>query len=175
MQLRFLIPLGIFALAPPGAASSARITAGPPNSFKPAEKKRTLRVSHRHHRVRTCTPGTAASQSRCAPVLEDADSAASVGFERVMPPNTTNDDASRSIVVTFPSRIGVQESRLELPLGQWLVDWSGYPSIRRLRITATSSPHISLHTTSGRCELRGNECRKSDEVSRRMRIIDDRR
>jgi hypothetical protein len=85
--------------------------------------------------------------------------ATTVAFE----PLTTSVGPSRRkrVVVTFPDTAGLQKQTVELPLGEWSVNWPGCRDVPRLSITAAKdvSPRVLLRTTSGRCELESSHCR----------------
>jgi hypothetical protein len=164
-------PTGAFVIC--AVASVAFGTARPPSSVEPETRARPVRVSHHHQRVKACDLAKARTGAHCVASLEEASSSATVVFQSILYPSTTDDDARHRVTLKLSDRIGRQEDRIELPLGRWLVDWLGYPAVRRLSVDRRSSPSILLETTSGRCSLEGNRCRMQREtVSRRLRVRD---
>jgi hypothetical protein len=68
---------------------------------------------------------------------------------------------SRRVVVTFPETNGLQKQTVELPVGEWTIEWPGCREIGRLAISAARgvAPRVALRTTSGSCELSSSRCR----------------
>ncbi len=175
MQASTMAVLAVLTVAPSSEPSTRHRAAQPPSSLRPDPQKRTVRISHRHERVRRCATLRVGERFQCAPILVDADTAATIAFQLVAPPSSTVKSSGQPVVVTLPSLAGPQDSAIELSLGQWLVDWQGYGIIKRLQIASASTPVVSLRTRSGRCETTGNRCRlDSDTVSRKMTIVDER-
>ncbi len=164
--------LAVLTFAPVSDAITTSRAAHPPSSVGADTQTRTVHVSHRHERVRRCATLRFGEHFHCAPVLVDADTAATVTFQLVVTPSTVR--KAQSVLLTLPSLAGPQESSIELSLGEWLVDWQAYGIVRSLQIGPESAPLISLRTRSGRCELSGNRCRlDADTVSRKMTIVDE--
>jgi hypothetical protein len=130
----------------------------PPTSIEPSVTKQKVLVSHLHRRVRACTAVPAKHPTACAPQLSDGTATTTVSFD----PISTSVGASRRtrIVVTFPDSPGLQKQTVELPLGDWTVNWPGCRDVLRLSLTAAKdvSPRVVLRTTSGRCELESSRC-----------------
>lgn len=145
------IPMIALLLASSGR-QSMRQTSGPPSSIEPSVKKRTVRVSHRHQRIRSCVAlGETAGFLTCSPRLEEADSATTVTFS---PTKAAVSSASkrRAVVLAFGTHVGRQDQSVELALGSWSIDWPGARAVKHIDVAVESSPTVALRTLSGRCD-----------------------
>lgn len=145
----------------------------PPTSIEPSVTKQKVLVSHLHRRVRACTAVPAKHPTACAPQLSDGAATTTVSFD----PVSTSVGASRRtrVVVTFPDSPGLQKQTVDLPLGEWTVNWPGCRDVARLSITAVKdvSPRVVLRTTSGRCELESSRCRLIDTALEQRLTVGD--
>ena len=152
-------------LVPTGLVGDVSGAIRPPSSLQPSPRpqpsnlKRTVRVSHRSQRVRKCDVLKTRDEFSCAPQLEETDSATTVTFRHVAPPDSTADSASDAVVVSFPNHVGLQEQNTGLVLGQWDVEWPGERALKRMQIGDHSELSVALKTTSGRCEMQHDQCR----------------
>lgn len=164
-----MIALVLFA----SGAQSMRRTIGPPSSLEPSVKKRSVRVSHRHQRIRSCVAlGEAPGFITCSPRLEDADSATTVTFN---PTNATVSSASerRAVVLQFGTQVGRQDRSVELALGSWSIDWPGARAAKHLDISIKSAPTVALRTLSGRCDRTRTGCAvTAGTVSQRITVTE---
>jgi len=109
----------------------------------------------------------------CTPELEDRDSVTVVTFRQVGLPDSTSGGASEAVAVAFPSHVGLQERNTELALGQWDIEWPGLQELQRVQVDTRSEVSIALKTTSGRCEVRDDQCRVvGGAISRRVAVTD---
>jgi hypothetical protein len=109
----------------------------------------------------------------CTPELDDRDSATVVTFRQVALPDSSSGSADQTVAVAFPSHVGLQERSTELALGQWDIEWPGARELQRVQIDASSEVPVALKTTSGRCEMRDDQCRVvGGEVRRRVAVTD---
>jgi hypothetical protein len=155
--LRLFTPLAgiVFTALEPPAVSGASL-ASPPSSLRPAARTAVVRLSHRHRAVRECFRLHAARS--CLSNIAEADTATVVELERTSVTAAMLEPDTRSVRVVFPHHAGPQEQALDLPLGEWVVDWPGADKIERLHVDARSKPRIVLLTVSGACRLRENRC-----------------
>lgn len=73
--------------------------------------------------------------------------------------------------VFLPHQTGPQEQTIDLPVGEWLVDWPDSQKLERLEIRPGTRPHVALATTSGACELKANRCELLPGIrERRIRV-----
>jgi hypothetical protein len=150
--------LAFAVLVTPAPWASAQLAPGPPSSIEPKGSKQQVLISHLHRRVRGCTSIPSKKPTSCAPQLSDARAATSVLLEPVPTPNGPPGRSER-IVVTFPSKKGLQKQTVELPVGEWTIEWPGCREIGRLATSARGVvPRVALRTTSGSCELSANQC-----------------
>jgi hypothetical protein len=153
-----LFAFAILATAP--RWGSDQLAPRPPSSIEPKNPKQQVIFSHLHRRVRACASIPNKSPTSCAPQLSDASAATSVFLEPVA---TLNGAPSRSrrIVVTFPDISGLYKQTLDLPVGEWTIEWPGCREIGRLAISSAGAvaPRVTLRTTSGSCELSSSQCR----------------
>jgi hypothetical protein len=65
------------------------------------------------------------------------------------------------MIVTFPDINGLQKQTIEIPIGEWTIEWPGCRQMGRLGISAARgvAPRVTLRTTTGSCELSSNRCR----------------
>jgi hypothetical protein len=68
------------------------------------------------------------------------------------------DSARAPVEVTFDNAAARVELSRDLPAGIWEIDWSGLSKGRRFVIDEGESLRISLHTTTGACEVREQRC-----------------
>ena len=166
------IPTIALLLASSGAHSMRR-TIGPPSSIEPSVKKRTVRVSHRHQRIRSCVAlGETAGFITCSPRLEEADSATTVTFS---PTNAAVSSVSerRAVVLLFGTHAGRQDKSVELALGSWSIDWPGARAAKYIDVGVKSSPTVALRTLSGRCVRTRSGCSVvTDTVSQRITVTE---
>lgn len=145
----------------------------PPTSMEPTAEAQKVLVSHLHRRVRACAPVPERHPSACARQLGDATAATSVVFEPVT--KSVGPSRRQRVVVTFPDVAGMQKQTVELPLGEWSVNWPGCRDAPRLNVTPTKavSPHVLLRTSSGRCELESSRCRLVEAAVEQRSIIEE--
>jgi hypothetical protein len=88
----------------------------------------------------------------------EGDTATVVRFERAGMTKAAFDPRERSTRVAFSHRKGQQEQVVMLPVGDWLVDWSGAAAMESLRVRPGAHPRVLLTTVSGACQLKENRC-----------------
>jgi hypothetical protein len=132
----------------------------PPSSIEPRVSKQHVLFSHLHRRVRACTPVPNEGPTSCAPRLSDASAATSVFLEPVATANGAP-SRNRGVVVTFADVNGLQKQSVEIPVGEWTIEWPGCREMGRLAISAARgvAPRVALRTTTGSCELSADQCR----------------
>ena len=143
----------------------------PPTSIEPSVTKQKVVLSHLHRRVCACTAVPANNPTACAPQLSDGAATATVVFDPLS--RSVGASHRRRVVVTFPDAPGLQKQSVELPLGEWAVNWPGCRDVLRLSIVSAKdvSPRVVLRTTSGHCELESSRCRLVDgAIERRLSI-----
>jgi hypothetical protein len=138
----------------------------PPSSIEPKGAKPQVIISHVHRRVRACTAIPAKRPTACAPQLSEAVAGTTLFLEPIATPDGTPSRNSR-VVVTFPQAKGLQKQAVQLPVGEWTIEWPGCRDIGRLVISAASAtaPRVALRMTTGGCELSSNECRLVEGIA----------
>jgi len=144
----------------------------PPSSLEPTARSVPLRIKHRHVAIREC----GSHQSRaCSGREVDAETATTVRLERVgvgvMNTALVRDRGVTQVV--FPHHVGPQEQVIQLPPGDWLIDWDGAHSIGHLHVEPGAQPLVSLQTWTGRCQVRDKTCELDSARTRRMFALDD--
>ena len=133
--------------------ASGEPTPRPPTSIEPAVKKQKVLVTHLQRHVRACKAVPAKHPTACTRQLSDSAATTTVLFD----PVSAAVGASRrmQIAVKFPDALGLQKQLVELPIGEWVVNWPGCRDAPRLNVTATKdvAPRVALQTISGGCEL----------------------
>jgi hypothetical protein len=137
-------------------AAARRTAAVPPSSLQPKAKTAPVRVSHRHRSIVQCA--RAPQGASCVGRVSDADTAAVVRFERSDVVATALNPTSGAVRVSFPHRAGPQEQTLDLPVGEWVVDWLGSERIERINVHPETPLHVALASTSGACKLKVDHC-----------------
>jgi hypothetical protein len=158
--VRAFSPFALATLVVPPAAAGHPPAPRPPSSIEPKIAKQVVIVSHLHRRVRACTSIPSKNATSCAPQLGDAEATTRVFLVPVATPSGAP-SRHRRIVVAFSDMSGVQKQTVELPVGEWTVEWPGCREVGRLVISAARGvvPRIALRTTTGSCELSSAGCR----------------
>jgi hypothetical protein len=152
--------------------ASHELAPRPPSSLGPKATTQEVLISHLHRRVRGCTAIPAKNPTACAAQSNDASAGTTLFLEPIAAPDGAPSRSQR-IVVTFPETNGLQKQTVELPLGEWMIEWPGCRETGRLAISAARSvaPRFTLRTTSGGCELYSSQCRLLDGVvEQRLKI-----
>ena len=165
-----LFTVGILVISQWGSAQTAP---RPPSSIEPKDRQQQVIFSHLHRRVRSCAPVPIRSPTSCAPQLSAASAATSVFLEPVATPNGAPSHGRR-VVVTFPDMSGLHKQTVDLPVGEWTIQWPGCREMGRLIISAARSvaPRVALRTTSGSCELLPSQCRLVKETIEQRLSVD---
>lgn len=161
-------------LVTPLSSASRELAPRPPSSIEPKVPKQQVLVSHLHRRARACTPIPSRNPTACVPLLSDAGTATSVFLEPIAASNGAP-SRRQHVVVTFLEMSGLQKQVVELPVGEWTVEWPGCRDIGRLVISAARSvvPRVMLRTTSGGCELSSNQCRLVAGTTEQRLVVED--
>jgi hypothetical protein len=152
-------------VTPWSGRSSQEPAPRPPSSIEPKVAKQQLIISHVHRRVRACTAIPARNPTACAAQLSDTAAGTTLFLEPIAMPNGAPSRNSR-VVVTFPEANGLQKQTIQLPVGEWTIEWPGCREIGRLVISAdrATAPRLALRTTTGGCELASSKCRLVEGV-----------
>jgi hypothetical protein len=160
-------PFLAFAIivTPWNGLSSQEPAPRPPSSIEPRTAKQQVILSHVHRRVRACTAIPAKSPTACAAQLSDTAAGTTLFLEPIAMPNGAPSRNSR-VVVTFPEGKGLQKQTIQLPVGEWTIEWPGCREMGRLVISAdrATAPRVALRTTTGGCELSSSKCRLLEGV-----------
>ena len=167
----------LFAMAvlvTPPAPVSERLAPRPPSSIEPRVAKQQVLFSHVHRRARACISIPSKSPTSCAAQLSDASAATSVHLEPVAAPNGAPSHGRR-VVVTFPELSGPHKQTVDLPVGEWTIEWPGCREIGRLTVSAARgvAARVALRTTSGSCELLSNQCRLVQGTTEQRLTVDE--
>jgi hypothetical protein len=79
------------------------------------------------------------------------------------------------VVVTFPEMSGLYKQTVDLPVGEWTIEWPGCREMGRLTISAARgvAPRVALRTTSGSCELLPTQCRLVKETTEQRLTVEE--
>jgi hypothetical protein len=82
---------------------------------------------------------------------------------------------SRRVVVTFPEMSGLYKQTVDLPVGEWTIEWPGCREMGRLTISAARgvAPRVALRTTSGSCEFSRSQCRLVKETTEQRLTVEE--
>ena len=165
---------GVFGILVISQWGSAQPAPRPPSSIEPKDQKQQVLFSHLHRRVRSCAPVPIKSPTSCAPQHSDASARTSVFLEPVATPNGAPSHRRR-VVVTFPDMNGLHKQTVDLPVGEWTIEWPGCREMGRLMISAARgvAPRVALRTMSGSCELLPSQCRLVKETSERRLSVNE--
>jgi hypothetical protein len=155
-------------VTPWSGRSSQEPAPRPPSSIEPKVAKQQLIISHLHRRVHACTAIPAKNPTACAAQLADTAVGTTLFLEPIAMPNGAPSRNSR-VVVTFPEVNGLQKQTIQLPVGEWTIEWPGCREMGRLVISPdrSTAPRVALRTTTGGCELASGKCRLVEGVSER--------
>jgi hypothetical protein len=167
-----LFAFAVLVMPPPPL--SEKLVPRPPSSIEPKVAKQQVLFSHVHRRVNSCVSIPSRSPTSCAAQLSDASAATSLRLEPVATLNGAP-SPERRVIVTFPEVSGPSKQTVELPVGEWTIQWPGYRGIGRLTISAARgvTPRVALRTTSGSCELLSRQCRLVDGTTEQHLIVEE--
>lgn len=169
------VPLFAFAIlvAPPPWAGG-QLAPRPPSSIEPKVAKQQVLFSHLHRSVRGCASIPTKNPTSCVPQLGEAGAATSLFLEPVAGLSGAP-SRDRRVIVTFPDMSGLQKQSVDLPAGDWTIEWPGCREIGRLAIAAARSvaPRVALRTTSGSCELASTQCRLLTGTTEQRLIVEE--
>jgi hypothetical protein len=167
-----LVALAVLAVPPPSAGHE--LAPSPPSSVAPKVAKQQVVVSHEHRRARACTPVPGKNPTSCVAQLGPTGAATSVFLEPIAASNGAPSRNQR-VVVTFLDVSGIQKQLVELPVGEWTVEWPGCRQIGRLVVSAAQgvAPRVMLRTTSGSCELSSSQCRLAAGTMEQRLLVEE--
>jgi hypothetical protein len=153
--LPLLVALATLLGASPGATASYSATK-PPSSLDPGSKTAPVQISHRHRAIVECV--RVPKKASCVGRVADGDTAAVVRFERTDVTTVAFNPLRAEPRAVLPHHAGPQEQTIELPVGEWLVDWLDSQRLERLDVKPGARIQVALATTSGACQLKADHC-----------------
>lgn len=153
-HLPLLVGLATLSGTSPGVTGFA--APKPPSSLEPSDKTAPVQVSHRHRAIVECV--RVPKKASCVGRIADGDTAAVVRFERADVTTVALDPLRAEPRAVFPHHAGPQEQTIDLPVGEWLVDWLDSQKLERLDIKPGTRTQVALATASGACELKADRC-----------------
>jgi hypothetical protein len=163
----------ILLAAPLVAGIKPAPSVDPPSSFEPDDPRGVVALTHEGARVKACKlDASKPEKKKCNETRANVEGSVSIVLRPVGERRIAGPDPRKPVSVS----VARQAKQLELQVGDWELEWSGYAKRERFEVADGSEFAVKLATTQGRCRLQKNECSLvADSISRKIEIPSERR